>query len=200
MRARRESFRMYIDAIVTASEIATLLAQFAPIRIHLTATDEDRSWVELERPDEVQMVPGRGVRVVCSGRLRYAVAGIKLPLSIRRIQVLLEPKVVELGPEAQRLDFGLRIEDADLENIPGLVDRAIVGKVNDALTPETTSMLWQFSRTLALDVQLPERLEPLQTLLLRAPAGVVSVTPEGVGLRLHLDAGLTRSKPRPTDD
>ena len=195
-----ENLRMYIDAILTASEIATLLGQFAPIRIHLTATDEDRSWVELERPDEVQMVPGRGVRVVCSGRLRYAVAGIKLPLSIRRIQVLLEPKIVELGADEQRLDFALHIEDADLENIPGLVDRAIVGKVNDALTPEATSMLWEFSRTLALNVRLPERLEPLEQLLLRAPGGVVSVTHEGVGLRVHLNAGLTRTKPRPTDD
>lgn len=191
---------MYIDAVVTASEIATLLEQFAPIRIHLTPTDEDRSWVELEQPREITMVAGRGIRVVCSGRLRYALAGITLPLSIRRIQVLLEPKIVDLGPDAQRLDFVLQIEDADLENVPGLVDRAIVGKVNASLTPEATHMLWQFSRTLDQAFDLPERLEPLHQLLLRAPAGAVAVTPDGVALRLHLNAALTRTKPRPTDD
>ncbi|HEY6559131.1 MAG TPA: hypothetical protein VI072_17730 [Polyangiaceae bacterium] len=191
---------MHIDAVLRASEIATLLDQFAPIRIHLTPTDADRSWVELEQPREVELVPGRGIRVVCTGRLRYALGGIKLPLSIRRIQVLLEPKIVELGPGEQRLDFALQIEDADLENVPGLVDRAIVGKVNDSLTPETTNMLWEFSRTFRLDVNMPARLEPLHQLLLRAPIGAVAVTTEGVALRLHLDLGLTRTKPRPTDD
>jgi hypothetical protein len=200
LRAPLESFYMHIDAVLKASEIATLLGQFAPIRIHLTPTDEDRSWVELEQPREVEMVPGRGIRVVCSGRLRYALGGIKLPLSIRRIQILLEPKIVDLGPGEQRLDFALQIEDADLENVPGLVDRAIVGKVNDSLTPETTSMLWEFSRTFHIDVNLPERLEPLHQLLLRAPIGAVTVTTDGVALRLHLDLGLTRTKPRPTDD
>ncbi|HMJ15096.1 MAG TPA: hypothetical protein VK524_26965 [Polyangiaceae bacterium] len=186
--------------MVTASEIASLLEQFAPIRIHLTPTDEDRSWVELEQPREIEMVAGRGIRVVCTGRLRYALAGITLPLSIRKVQVLLEPKIVELGPGEQRLDFVLQIENADLENIPGLVDRAIVGKVNDALTPEATHMRWGFSRTFDKDFDLPERLEPLHQLLLCAPAGEVAVTREGVRLRLHLNAGLTRSKPRPTDD
>jgi hypothetical protein len=191
---------MYLDAVLTRSEITSLLEQFAPIRIHLTPTDEDRSWVELERPSEITMVPGRGIRAVCSGRVRYAVAGVKLPFAIRRIQVLLEPKIVQLRPGAQRLDFALEIEDADLENIPGLIDRAIVGRVNDALTPEATHMRWEFTRSLDKVFAMPQRLEPLDRVVLSAAAGEVTVSEEGLRLRLHMNTALTRQKPRPTDD
>ena len=36
-----------------------ILHELLPLRIHLTATDEDRRWVELEQPSDVSLVPER---------------------------------------------------------------------------------------------------------------------------------------------
>src|SRR5687768_11850464 len=103
--ARARSSPMFIDIILARSQITELLSQFAPVRIHLASPDEDRSWVELDEPREITLLEGRGLRVVCTGRIRYAVAGLKVPLEIRRVQLLLEPRVVERVESEPRLEF-----------------------------------------------------------------------------------------------
>lgn len=188
---------MEVDLVLTVEKVRELLRQFTPIRIHLTPTDEDRRWVELEQPSEVTLVPDRGVRAICAGRLRYELGGVGVPLSIRRVQVLLEPVVTA---DQEQLEFRLTIEDADLENVPGVIDRALVGKVNDALTPGALHMVWGFRRSLSRAVKLPERLEPLHELLVSAQRLRVKIEPNALTLTLDLGLALSRTKPRPTDD
>jgi hypothetical protein len=190
---------MYLDASLDLADIEQLLHQILPLRIHLTEMDEDRRWVELEQPTELGLVPELGLRAVCSGRLCYDLLGIKVPLTIRRVQVLLTPQVSGSDSGGARLEFKLQIEEADLENVPGVVDRALMGKVNAALTPEATAMLWNFSQTMNLTVGLPERLEPLGQLLLQAPHAEVIISERAFTLRLQLAARISRTKPRPTD-
>ena len=191
---------MDLELRLSLGEVTELLHQLLPLRIHLTSTDEDRRWVELEQPTEISLVPERGVRAVCSGRVRYELAGMAVPLTIRRLQVLLSPRITELAPARQRLDFELQIEEGDLENVPGLVDRALVAKINAMLTPETTGMVFGFSDALKRALHVPERLEPLESLLLGAPGAEVSITTTALLVRLHLTARLERSRARPSDD
>jgi hypothetical protein len=188
-----------VNVTLHREEIVELLMQAAPLRIHLTKGDEDRRYVELERPSEVSFVPGVGVRIVTSGRLRHELAGIGLPLGIRRVQVLFKPELVQ-AHRGQRLDFRLRVEEADLENVPGLVENVLIPKVNQALEPSHLSMFWELAQTLTLSVPLPERFEPLDRFLTAAGVAHVAVTVDALILRANLALKLTRTRDRPVDD
>jgi hypothetical protein len=188
-----------IDVTLRHGEVVALLAEVAPVRIHLTEGDEDRRYVELETPTQVTFVAGKGVRIVTSGRLRHELGGVGLPLDIRRVQVLFAPEIVA-GHHGQRLDFRLRVESADLENIPGLVESVVVAKVNQALEPERVPMYWELAQTLSTSVPLPERFEPLDRFQTMARSAQVTVTNDSIVLRLSLELSLTRSRARPTDD
>lgn len=182
------------------ANIERLLNEFAPIRIHMTPKDEDRRWIELEPPSRIEMVPDRGVRVVTRARVRYTVAGIRVPLRIRRLQALLEPVVVQAGETGHRLAFAIDIESGDLVGVPDVIDGLIVGKVNQALNPRDTRMVWAFGQTLTRSFEMPERLEPLNRLQLAVDDGAVDVDDEKIVFRIGLDASLSRHSDRPRDD
>ena len=191
---------MHIEAVLTRADVTRLIGELTPIRIHMTPTDEDRRWVELDEPERVDLVPGRGVRVVSSGRVRYAVGGLKVPLTIREVQAMLAPRVVSDGDGEVRLAFEIDLEKSDLVMVPDLIDTAIMNQVNDALTPRATNMVWAFSKTLTRSFALPERLEPLDRFELAVRGGEVEVDAEALRFRIQLDASVSRSKPRPDDD
>jgi hypothetical protein len=190
---------MLIELALGLEDIVALLREATPLRIHLTDTDEDRRWVEIEPPSDVALVPHVGLRVVSHGRIRYELAGLQLPFTIRRLQILFEPVVVSSGAE-ERLDFKLSIEQADLELVPSFGERALINAVNEALEPARLGMLWPFGRLLERALPLPARFEPLRDFLLQGPMGTVSVTANELRFRLNVDLGFSRSKPRPTDD
>jgi hypothetical protein len=188
-----------IDVTLRHDELLTLLAEAAPLRIHLTEGDEDRRYVELETPTAVTFVAGRGVRIVTRGRLRHELAGVGLPFDIRRVQVLFAPETVS-GHHGLRLDFRLRVESADLENVPGMVESVVISRVNQALEPEHVHMYWELAQTLSTSVPLPERFEPLDRFLTSARSAQMTVTNDSLILRLSLGLSLTRSRARPSDE
>lgn len=189
---------MELDVTLREGEIIDLLAQVTPVRIHLTQGDEDRRWVELERPTQVSFVAGAGVRIVTHGRLRHEIAGVGVPFGIRRVQLLFAPEIVT-GHHGQRLDFRLLVEQADLENVPGLVEAVVISKVNQALQPEHLGMYWELARTLTRSLALTERYEPLDRLLLQANSAQVTVTHDALILRLSIGLGVSRNSARPID-
>jgi hypothetical protein len=188
-----------VDVTLRHDELLTLLAEAAPLRIHLTEGDEDRRYVELEAPSAVTFVAGRGVRIVTNGRLRHELAGVGLPFDIRRVQVLFAPEIVS-GQHGLRLDFRLRVESADLENVPGVVESVVISRVNQALEPERVHMYWEVAQTLSTSVPLPARFEPLDRFLTQARSAQMTVTNESLILRLSLGLALTRSRARPSDE
>jgi hypothetical protein len=189
---------MELDVTLSHGEVVDLLAQAAPVRIHLTEGDEDRRWVELEQPTQVSFVPGEGVRIVTHGRLRHELAGVGVSFGIRRIQLLFAPEIVT-GHHGPRLDFRLLVEQADLENVPGLVEAVVISKVNQALQPERLRLYWELARTLTLGLALPERFEPLDRLLTQAHSAQMTVTQDALILRLSVGVGVSRNSARPID-
>ena len=176
-----------------------MLAEVAPLRIHLTPGDEDRRFVELEPPSEVLFVAGQGVRIVTHGRLRQELAGLGLPFDIRRVQVLFVPELVN-GHHGQRLDFRFRVEQVDLENVPGLVESVVIPKVNQALEPEALNLYWEVAQALTRSVPLPERLEPLDRLMTNLRSAQITITHDAVLLRLKTDLTISRTRARPTNN
>jgi hypothetical protein len=190
---------MHIDVVLTAEELGQILRAAAPLRIHLTETDEDRRWVEVEQPTEVSLVANLGLRMVSSGRIRYELAGFRPMFSIRRLQLLCVPQVVSVSATHERLDFQLILEEADVVNVPGFADRALVNAVNEALTPGRLGLSWDFGRALQRAIGMPARFEPLDQLLLGPPAGRVTIGEDALRFSVALPFTFARSKPRPTD-
>jgi hypothetical protein len=191
---------MTIDMRLNRATIQKVIHEFAPVRIHLTPTDEDRSFLELEEPTLIEMVPGRGVRVVCSGRVRYALGPIAVPLTMRRLSVLLVPEIVEGRTGQPALGFGIEIEDSDLELLPGLVEGAIAHRVNPALTPAESPLRFELADALTKSFKLPERLEPLDCFGIKMRQASIVVDDEGLSLSITLDLAISRTKERATDD
>jgi hypothetical protein len=137
--------------------------------------------------------------LVTSGRLSYELIGIKIPATIRKIQLLLIPEVVPATSSRQSLAFRLEIEEGDLVHIPDLIDDALVERVNAALTPEATSMVWHFGKALDQSVSMPERLEPLERLKLSVSGGAAAVDDRRICFSMRLDLAFSRSAARPSD-
>lgn len=190
---------MEIEISLRQDEVTALLSEVAPLRIHLSDVDEDRRFVELERPSEVTFVAGQGVRIVTHGRVRHELAGVGLPFALRRVQLILAPEVV-VGPHGLRLQFQLRVEQADLENVPGLVEAVVVSKVNQALDPAALHLHWELARALSLSVPLPETFEPLDRFTTAVRSAQVTVTHESLILRLRVDLSMSRTRARPTNE
>lgn len=191
---------MDIDVALGIETVKCLLLDFTPIRMHMAHTDDDRRWLELDRPTEITLVPGRGIRAVSSGKVRYAIGGFNVPLSIRRVQVLLEPELQLDAAGGQRLDFKLHIESADLQKVPDVIDRALVNKVNEALDPRIIGMSWNIAATLNRALRIPERLEPLHEFLMRAERAQIIVTGSEIRLKIGLALSISRTSPLPVDD
>lgn len=189
---------MEIEVSLPKGEVVSLLAQAAPLRIHLGEADEDRRFVELEPPSEVSFVAGEGVRIITRGRVRHELAGVGLPFELRRVQILFVPEVV-VGHHGQRLDFRLRVEEADLESVPGIVETVVISKVNQALEPEALHLYWELARALTLSVSLPERFEPLDRFLTTLRSVQTTVAHDALILRLSLELSVSRSGSRPLD-
>lgn len=190
---------MEIDVCLNREEVTALLAEAAPLRVHLSGVDEDRRFVELEPPSDVLFVPGQGVRIITRGRVRHEIAGVGLPFELRRVQVMFAPEVVS-GPRGLRLQFPLRVEQADLENVPGLVEAVAVARVNQALDPEKLHLYWELAHSLSISVPLPERFEPLERFAGSARSAQVTVTHDSLLLRVHLGLSISRTRARPTND
>ena len=183
---------MHLEAVLELEDAVSLLNEFTPIKIHLAPPEENKRWLELESPRDISFVPGRGLRAACSGRVRLALAGLTVPIGIRHVTLVLEPKIRENGDGTEVVSFFLEIEEADLVHVPDLIDRAVVSKVNAALAPRTTHMVWGFGSSLTAELPMPGRLQPLDQLEVLPAGGEVEITETAVRFRIHLDAHLTR--------
>lgn len=192
---------MQLQAVLTARDVAGALVRLAPIRLHFTPRDDDTRWVELDRPEEAVLVPGEGLRIRASGRLRHTVARVPLEVAIRAIVVTLRPQVVTGSGVSPHLALQIEVEDLDLKNVPGVVDDMLLAAVHQAIQPHATRLTWRFGEQLSHFFELPERLEPIEGLGLRAEGGSCEVNDSGMILRIDFaPLEIVRSRPSPADD
>jgi hypothetical protein len=100
-----------------------------------------------------------------------------MTLTANRLAVMLRPVIVGAGG-ASRLLFRPTLESADLQYVPDVVDRDLVGLVNRALEARSDRLAWDVGRTLALRFLLPATLVPLET---------AAVDVETARVRVHAD-------------
>jgi hypothetical protein len=171
---------MWLQALLTADDFAHVLGQLTPARLTLDRGNPDR-YLSLEPPSDVTLVSGEGLRVVTQAMLQWDVIGIRVPLTLRRVSVLLTPRV-EKQDEQEVLAFGLRIQEADLSSVPAFIEEPIVARVNEALDRPESRLVWRFMETLDFQFVLPPLLEPQRRAKLFARWGEVRVGDDGVTL------------------
>jgi hypothetical protein len=140
---------MHLEAHLTTTDFAHVFAQLTPLRIALDA-NSDKRFLSLGPPTHVGLVAPRGLRIVTDLQLQWDVIGLRVPVSMKRVSVLLSPSVAEVEGEAVLL-FGVRIEDADLSAIPSFLENVLIEQVNDALARRESQICWRFMETLDLD-------------------------------------------------
>lgn len=177
---------MHLEAHLTTTDFAHVLAQLTPIRIGLDA-NSDKRFLALSRPAHVGLVGARGLRIVTDVQLQWDVIGLRVPVSMKRVSVLLTPSVAEVDGQPVLL-FGVRIEDADLSAIPSFVESVLLDRVNDALARAKNSICWKFMETLDFSFRLPDLVSPRYRVRLFSSSGAVRV--ESNTLVLKVEWGL----------
>lgn len=171
---------MWLQALLTPLDLERVIAEVTPVQIALDPEDPQR-YLWLDRPREVEMLGEDGLRVATSARLQWDLVGIKLPLTLRRVSVLLTPSITQReGRDV--LAFSARIEEADLAAVPALIEHSLIGKINEALSAEHAQVSWDFTNTLDFTFHLPDRMLPPRTVRLFARWGAVRMTEEGVAV------------------
>jgi hypothetical protein len=169
---------MWLQAIITADDLMHALAELTPTRIQLDDEDPDRAF-ELDPPSEVRFRANEGAVIRTSARIRWDVIGIKVPVTLRSVDVLLIPSIERDADGNDLLVLQVRIEDLDLTALPGFLDGALKDRINAALTRPSSFVRWRFIRTLDFHFHLPQAVQPTRDLHLAARWGATRVSDQG---------------------
>jgi hypothetical protein len=149
---------MRLEATFSTADLQNALFQVTPLTISLDRDSPHRQ-LSIKPPSAVALVAGLGLRVVAEVQLQWDVIGVRLPVTLRRVAIVLNPSVMLLdGREA--LVFGLRLDEADLSAIPGILRDVLLGRVNEALARPEARIAWRFLDTLDFRFALPPIVQP----------------------------------------
>jgi hypothetical protein len=181
---------MFLEALVTHEELRALLVSALPFTILLDDTGGSH-YLALGDLIEIAIVPGIGVRLTCRALLHWPLLGIDTPLTLNALRVLLVPEVTP-SPTGEGLTFRIVLEHVDISGVPSALDETISHAVNARLAARHLQLSWDFSRTFARLVPLPNLLEPLESLSIRAAWGKVKITEDALVFALSLHNTLVR--------
>jgi hypothetical protein len=183
---------MRLEAQLTTSDLQDVLYQLTPLAVSLDPDTPSRQ-LSIRPPRKVQLLDGLGLQVVADLQLRWDVIGVRFPVTLRRVSLLLKPSV-ELLDGQPALLFRPQLQEADLSAIPGILRDVILARINEALARPDVRIAWRFMEALDFRFPLPPQVLPAFKMRLYARGGVVQVD-KGV-LRLAIDWGLTAEAPR----
>ena len=165
---------MWLQAVFTRDDLALLLAQWLPAQVRLGPPGSDR-FLYLGRPTHVELVRDEGLRIQTRAKVRWDLLGVRVPLVIKSITLMLRP-VVARKNRRDVLQLQASVEEADLAVTPGVVDRSIVGIANKQLEAQAENLSWDFVKTLSFHIPIPDVVTPVESFDLIARWGEVKVT------------------------
>lgn len=175
---------MWLEAIVSQEDFASLAVELLPLSVHLGPLDSEH-YVFLSAATEVELVQGRGLRIRCNAQIRWPILGMDIPINIGGVTLLAEPSVPADG---ESLLFELRLEHADVAWVPSGLEAKIVDAINDALRENSRDLSWNFTKALSHEFRLPELLQPLRALGLKVAWGKVRTTHDAMVLAVSFNA------------
>lgn len=181
---------MHLQATFTLADLNEAVTSFTPLEIRLGDLEGKERTLVIDRPLDVTLVAGRGMRIATAARFTWTLAGLEVPVTVQSASLLLLPEIARVeGREVLR--FQLVLESADLKMLPSFVDEKFVERVNAALLAEDARPTWKFLDTLTFSVGLPERLRSARALTLTAKWGAVQVTADALHFTVSYTAAVS---------
>jgi hypothetical protein len=184
---------MRLEAHLTTGDLQDALFQLTPMAVSLDPDTPSRQ-LSIKPPSKVVLLDRQGLQVITDLQLQWDLIGVRVPVSLRRVSLLLRPSV-ELLEGQPALVFVPQLQEADVSAIPGILRDVILGRINDALARPDARIAWRFMETLDFRFPMPAQISPAFEVRLFARAGSVHV--ENGTLRLGIDWGLTAEAPQP---
>lgn len=177
---------MRLEAHLTTGDLQDALFQLTPVSVSLDPSSPQRQ-LSVKPPSAVSLRKD-GLRIVTEVQLQWDVIGVRFPVTLRRVGILLQPHI-ELEHGRPALFFALQIEEADVSALPGFLAEVIVARVNDALERQEARIMWRFMDTLDFYFPLPPLVQPQYTVRLFARSAEVDLRDDA--LRLAIEWGVT---------
>jgi hypothetical protein len=183
---------MWLEAIITQEDVAQVVGDFLPVKIYLDQEgeeiDEDR-WLLLQPATEVALVAGEGLRVTCPAQFSWSIAGVSPTITIDELRILLTPEVVEKN-KGMVLEFGIKVEKADVHHLPDFIDSKIVDVATAALATKRPS--WNFAEMLTRTVSLGKLFDPIEALKIEVSWGEERLKAEALVLVISFKLSFVR--------
>jgi hypothetical protein len=183
-----------IATVLDLSTVTALLHDLTPFTVNLaTDTDKDR-WMHVDAPESVELVAGVGARIRTSARVQWTVAGVHIPFTIRTVVLAigLELADTETG---SRLCVLPRIEEADLKNVPDMIDDKLVELANARLAAQAGAIGWSMGESLALRLVLPRALAGVDRFEMDVSDARLTISAEAIRLEANLPMRFARDTP-----
>lgn len=177
---------------LSKEELAAIVDEVAPVRIHLSGPDEPERWVELEDPRELELIEDVGARLAATGRFHFEAGGVPLADEIDRVRVTLKPSIDTDATGIPTLTLDLDLDEADLATFPKLVDRGVTKVVDRALRADATKLVVPFGQLLSGTGAVSPRVQPLSETRVQVERGSMTVTEDRV--IFAVDLGLVFDK------
>lgn len=183
---------MHVAVELEEATLRQLLAELLPITILLDeAQGLDGRWITIDPVRELRFCVDQGIRLATSGALRWRLGPFPMTLTVHSLTLMLRPLVVGTGTAGRGL-FRPVIEQADLHNVPALLDRSLVKLVNRALERRSERLAWDFGRALARHVVLPDALVPLEAARVGVETARLRVRADALELIVSLTMHISR--------
>ena len=176
---------MWIATTVTAEEARGVIGRLLPVTVRLDDEPGTERFVVLDAPTDVSLVEGRGLRVVCPGRVEWSLPIGKVDMCGKAAQALLVPSIVT-SPRGAALRFALEIEALDFEWVPSLLDQKIAEVIEKRLGAEPLE--WGFEHTFTRSFALPAAVEPPRDIEITVREPSVAVSEIAMTFVLYLAA------------
>jgi hypothetical protein len=191
---------MWLQAIITPSDLEHVLNEITPMRIALDGDAPERRYLWLDRPSHMAMTDGHGIRIVTSACLQWDVIGTARPITLRKVTALITPTISQRDGH-DVLAFSACIEDADLSSVPEFIEVPILARVNEALQREHAQIAWHFTDTLNFHFNLPQAMDGARAMQLFTRWGAVRTSHEGVAIAASFTLqGEPRGRSAPMPD
>ena len=188
---------MILQTNLTRVDLGHFLAMLTPLTIRLSDPADPLRELVVAPPDSIELVPGRGLRLVTTLLLSWTLAGVDVPIRASSAQLLFLPALaVKDGRE--ELIFSLLLEAIDLRHVPGFLDTTILERINKAFAEDDATISWDFLKTLSFRFQMPARVSSVSGITLAAVGGTVKVTEEEIQLTATFETAVLHPDPPPS--
>jgi hypothetical protein len=180
-----------ITARLDEATIQQLLGELLPVKVLVDDQGDKGRWIQIEPAQQVDFIADQGLRVRTSGQIQWLAAGLPINLTLQSVSLLLRPEIAP-EPHGGRLVFRPSLDELDLKNVPGFLDRSVLGIVNGRLQAQGDELAWDFGKALTVAAPLPTSIEPAETFQLSVRTAAVAVLADAIVLTLSFDMRFAR--------